>query len=312
MIGPSDLPELRARLIEWGGRAFPPLYLDSIENGTQKAVPAGMSAARLADYLAELELRRLRYASLYYVTAEMAALADHAGRDWPLGRLDRTELPALDGFIFFDYSLAIYPHVEDSALRRITAASWGIVPRMMAAQLPPAARMAADVLWVSLWVDTDFMRAEFPDLSVPPIWLENETMVPLDHDYEVPDGDGNPYRVAFRTILAAWAIMQQPRLAQVSAQPLSRGARRRMERLDLPTDATRVVTLRKQAGQPAETEPALVRREWLHQWIVNGHPRRQWYPSEGVHRSIWIEPYRKGPPDKPLLHGEKVYNWRRF
>lgn len=42
-------------------------------------------------------------------------------------------------------------------------------------------------------------------------------------------------------------------------------------------------------------------REWKHRWIVRGHNRAQWYPSEGAHHVIYIAPYIKGPEDAPLL-----------
>ena len=60
--------------------------------------------------------------------------------------------------------------------------------------------------------------------------------------------------------------------------------------------------------------------EWRrdHQWIVRGHPRRQWFPSLGParnedgsfnqdsHRLIWIEPHVAGNPYGPLVIGHNV------
>ena len=54
-----------------------------------------------------------------------------------------------------------------------------------------------------------------------------------------------------------------------------------------------------------------------YQFMVRGHPRRQWYPSLGParingefnpasHRQIWIEPHMKGDPDGPLVLGHNV------
>jgi len=38
----------------------------------------------------------------------------------------------------------------------------------------------------------------------------------------------------------------------------------------------------------------------------------QWYPSEQIHRQIWISPYVKGPEDKPLIvRPRRVYQWER-
>ena len=55
-----------------------------------------------------------------------------------------------------------------------------------------------------------------------------------------------------------------------------------------------------------------------YQWVVRGHPRRQWFPSlgparnpdgtfnESSHRLIWIDPHVKGNPFGPLVVGNNV------
>jgi hypothetical protein len=40
---------------------------------------------------------------------------------------------------------------------------------------------------------------------------------------------------------------------------------------------------------------------WSRRWLVSRHWREQWFPSEQRHKSIVIEAYVKGPPDKPLI-----------
>lgn len=46
---------------------------------------------------------------------------------------------------------------------------------------------------------------------------------------------------------------------------------------------------------------------WKHRWLVSGHYRAQWYPTEQAHHVIWIAPFMKGPADAPLLeHAYKV------
>lgn len=47
-------------------------------------------------------------------------------------------------------------------------------------------------------------------------------------------------------------------------------------------------------------------REYSHRWVVRGHWRRQWYPSEGRHKPKWIMEYIAGPEDAPLLVHDKV------
>jgi hypothetical protein len=46
-------------------------------------------------------------------------------------------------------------------------------------------------------------------------------------------------------------------------------------------------------------------------FIVRGHWRNQWYPSEGRNKPIWIMPYVKGPDGAPVTGGTKLYNVAR-
>ena len=43
-----------------------------------------------------------------------------------------------------------------------------------------------------------------------------------------------------------------------------------------------------------------------HRWMVRGHWRRQWYPSDNTHRVIWIDEHESGATDHPLLLAERV------
>ena len=96
-----------------------------------------------------------------------------------------------------------------------------------------------------------------------------------------------------------WRLMQQT-LADVGTRDLSRDARRWATRAKFPEKRIVVVNLRRPHKDPDEDHvPTAV--HWTHQWVVGGHWRNQWYPSEGIHRQIWISPFVKGPADKPLV-----------
>ena len=47
--------------------------------------------------------------------------------------------------------------------------------------------------------------------------------------------------------------------------------------------------------------------QWSHRWVVQGHWRQQWYPSEQVHRQVWVAPYIKGPDGKPLILKRRAF-----
>lgn len=46
--------------------------------------------------------------------------------------------------------------------------------------------------------------------------------------------------------------------------------------------------------------------ELQHRFVVRGHWRRQWYPSEQRHKNIYIQPFLKGPDNAPILMRERV------
>ena len=66
-----------------------------------------------------------------------------------------------------------------------------------------------------------------------------------------------------------------------------------------PSDEVRVVTLRRVQTSPDTAHDAGDLR-WHHRWVVQMHKRRQWYPSLGVHKIIFVGPYIKGPDGLPL------------
>jgi hypothetical protein len=85
---------------------------------------------------------------------------------------------------------------------------------------------------------------------------------------------------------------------------LSRQQRRANERAGKKLPEVRTVVLRRQEPKRREVNAA-GDTEWSCQWLVQGHWRRQYYPSENVHKPKWIEEYLKGDPTKPLKVGSK-------
>jgi len=102
-----------------------------------------------------------------------------------------------------------------------------------------------------------------------------------------------------RIVAASFAFLEQRILIRRAATP-SRPERRR---LGLPRAASTplvyVVTLRRTLAIKAR-ERGEHPIEWANRWIVRGHWRQQWFPSQARHRPIWIYPYEKGPEDRPL------------
>lgn len=105
-----------------------------------------------------------------------------------------------------------------------------------------------------------------------------------------------------------YAMLEFTHLPFVSTKIESgnRSTRRQAERENLPEPQFRIIHLRH--PQKKETQDEGTGREFSCQWIVGGHWRKQWYPSEQKHKPVYILPYVKGPDDQPLKSSpEKLY-----
>lgn len=129
----------------------------------------------------------------------------------------------------------------------------------------------------------------------------------LNLEYGRPESD-----IAWRTMQAFWRLGQE---FVRSRERLPRPRRREAERLakDIPEAETEYVTvlrLRRLASRDRneQTEQAV---DWSCQWVVRGHWRNQWYPSEQRHRQRYVGPHVKGPLDKPLRLSDRVVEFVR-
>ena len=105
-------------------------------------------------------------------------------------------------------------------------------------------------------------------------------------------------------------LMQQRLTSKGFGRP-ERARRREAARLGFPPD-TEVVIVRLRGEEQPRKDPTGEEANYSHRFIVGGHWRNQWYPSEKVHRQIRIAPYVKGPEDKPLIvRPRRVFQWTR-
>ena len=114
----------------------------------------------------------------------------------------------------------------------------------------------------------------------------------------------------WKVVQTTFRLMQQ-RIAHKGFHRPDRASRREGAKLGLPDDNEIVVVrLRREAGEG--NEPSGNEANYSHRFIVSGHWRNQWYPSDQIHRQIWISPYVKGPEDRPLIvRPRRVYQWER-
>jgi hypothetical protein len=117
-----------------------------------------------------------------------------------------------------------------------------------------------------------------------------------------PDAVRGPVTERWANTLARYAatsfVFLQQRLLVTTQERADRLARRRVAGRPEEEPLIRVVRLRRPqtTGEPDDQGPV----EWSCRWITRGHWRQQPYPSTGGTRPIWIAPFLKGPPDKPL------------
>lgn len=119
-----------------------------------------------------------------------------------------------------------------------------------------------------------------------------------------------------RRVLAALLTLvhQEGITTRVEHRP-PRHVVRRAERAGTPAAAStvQVVTLRRPKVEHDDDGPVVHEgRTYSHRWLVNPHWRWQPYgPGRAQRRLIFIAPYVKGPPDKPLVTKEVVHSWVR-
>jgi len=116
---------------------------------------------------------------------------------------------------------------------------------------------------------------------------------------DTPNPTENEGLSGARLVLAALLFIAQE-VVVTGQQALSRAERRRYEREHPgkePPPIT-VVTLPRRRYERHEAGERQV--AWQSRWAVSGHWRKQPYPASGTVRPRYINPYIKGPQDRPL------------
>lgn len=100
------------------------------------------------------------------------------------------------------------------------------------------------------------------------------------------------------SFFGACLLFLEQRIVASSIERLDRAARHRLEKADVEYPLLRVIRLRTPEKRAGTDDHAAV--DWQYRWLVRGHWRQQFHPSDQSHRPVWITPYVKGPDDKPL------------
>lgn len=258
---------------------------------TQRSVEQGR---RLPTDLMWEFLQRSLSTEVYYWAPDFVKVIADTFTDLPETTLTPDLLPAPAGYCYLDGIIPIPPFrdAHDGVVPDdIRAFSWCTIYD------PTRPKESAYGLFVVLYT------VAAPHLSTTPMpttiyfWPINTTTKEMsDHDEQARE---ERVKKRLNAVVTAFLFLRQEVMVTSRRQP-DRATRRRLKRAS-PGAGTevKVVELRTRHYVHDRTdEPRSV--EWSCRWLVRGHWRNQYYPSTEVHRPKWIQPYAKGPEDKPL------------
>lgn len=243
-----------------------------------------------------------------YVSADLTELIDFAADSFKPEPLVPTDLLVPSGFAYFSKPLYVRDRRELEMPFR--AIQWNPLIDVNGRGEPTTLDTHQEVY--SGVVITLYSHADDPDpdgnetqprIASSPLAMEYVTTLRFNQQSKVYDSD-NSIRDMLAHIKVFFRLCQQtiavPRHERV-ARPVWKRARAHWK--DIKTVV--VFTLRRAKPPKYEGEEREV--QWSHRWLVQGHWRNQFYPSEQVHRQIWIAPFVKGPDDKPLIFKRRAF-----
>lgn len=278
-LSPVWMPYLRGKLAD---------YVKDVSHW-QDERRANPSGAEYRNLLREAwdESQRIRTASMWWVSRDMATLAVHAALH---EELPEVAAPSPSGFILFDGGLEfdgdpMAPHAHIVGLHWQTDYGSTVQYRIV------------------LYTDTPRIIADSGlRLPLTPIQPADE-----ERRIQVISRYG-------RILQAVWALSGELTVCQTtSPKPSPPGQSPLPPRLEeTAARQVRMLILRENLHRPNTAQPARVHAEYSHRFIVRGFWRNQQYgPHHSLRRRQWIPPYVKGPSDKPLICKDTVRVWRR-
>jgi hypothetical protein len=276
------------------------MYSEALEQqvGLLRWLDAG---ARTAPHLSTSELKYITRTTLaeghpVYVALPICQVLDVASRGIPRLVLQESDVPLMNGFVWFARPLAMpAPPHDIAAAEGMRAFSW------MRYRTNPGFDGVVVVFWVAVpnqsrpW-PTSVLYWDFGSS-----WEDFKPHPSMAH---ADDPAAAETLLTCRRYVAALFSFMAQRILVAPARQAERAARKRLEREGWQHEPLiRVVELRRKERLPNDSSAAVARTdatEWSCQWVVRGHWRQQYYPSLHRNQPIWITPYVKGPEDKPL------------
>lgn len=322
MLKPKDMLELRGDL---AAKLSNPSY----RTGMATIIQAGgtISDFQEASRVCDWTTRTVAVAENFFVISEMCDLVEYSA-----GVLDSSDItdvtlaPSRAGFAYFDKPLTLLDirqnAVNVNAFMWDTASDGSIVVHMWNDEYrypDDAARYVHDKMltlsgsersnfeewkrtqgrWgyagIFVYRDEEFVGDEKVEVSEE-----------LARQYEDVDGlSPDPFSNPGRLIHAFFLMLSQTLVAREHERG-DRKMARRMKQMGVPNDVTIITFRRTKYDKKMEGETKV---EWNHRWLVRGYWRWQPYKNDDgdwARKRIWINPYVKGPEDKPLVITNKI------
>jgi hypothetical protein len=316
---PGEVPELRSALVAHLRTDVAHITIrGALEEGKASVRPPGRPDAAARILLGE-ECYRLSEAQLFYASADMTQLAVAAGTTLPNFTITPEDLPAPVGFMVFAGVIGSYVNADlpDEPQRiPIVAVSWG--PSGFTSNLPHGG------LWLTFWTgpDHEFFRAHIAKENWPnpeeafrqmiqahgPMLWDNESVWPYSGVDAEPDEDQLTTAGWMQSVRAAWLLMSQPKVSEVTEIPRARPGRKRDARDGLNAAPVRLLHLRRATREQGAPDGDHAASDYTCRWMVSGHWREHWYPKRQVHRPMWIAPPYQGPGGQaPADPGDRAH-----
>lgn len=250
-------------------------------------------------------------AQMWWVSRDMQLLVEAATESLPDFRLSQSDVPDPFGIVFYARPLAgidAFSYLDDDLpLPEAQKMDGGLVINAMSWSAHSVRRDGSGVLTIWSWVYLIDPQAKSGLRGWRPLgvstWDLGARVTEVREDYS--EQHQQSVIEDRRRLAALWLLAAQESVAAASTERVDRPAAKRHVRAGFEVPTMRVLRLRHKRN-PQQGETAAEVREWTHRWVVSGHWRNQWLPSEDRHRPTWIAPYVKGPDDKPLVLKESV------
>lgn len=223
-------------------------------------------------------------ADLYWISRDFTQLSIMAGKEFEKIEISREELPSPFGLMVFEDPIGEVQ--SETQQKHIVAVSWSLVPQgvWLNLYLQPEQGSRPDFDVTTMRADIGYLVCPNPGIGLK-----------FDNEYNMPHPEEPDFAL---TILAAWFLINQPGVAELTLAPVDKKLARSAARAGRKLPPVQIVDLRK---RPRRTGGEHVGHPLKVRVYRKGHWKRQFYgPKRGMRKTIYVSGYIAGPEGAPL------------